>query len=37
MTEELETVDPQEQFQEFLKTEKYRQRIAQMAVAGKTS
>jgi len=37
MTEELETVDPQEQFQEFLKTEKYRQRISQMAVAGKTS
>ncbi len=37
MTEELETVDPQEQFQEFLKTERYRQRISQMAVAGKTS
>ena len=37
MTEELETVDPQEQFQEFFKTEKYRQRISQMAVAGKTS
>jgi replicative DNA helicase Mcm len=37
MTEELETVDPQEQFQEFLKTEKYRQRISQMAVGGKTS
>jgi replicative DNA helicase Mcm len=37
MTEELETVDPQEQFQEFFKTEKYRQRISQMAVADKTS
>jgi len=37
MTEELETIDPQERFQEFFKTEKYRQRISQMAVAGKTS
>jgi replicative DNA helicase Mcm len=37
MTEELEAIDPQEQFQEFFKTEKYRQRISQMAVAGKTS
>ena len=37
MTEELETVDPQELFQEFLKTEKYRQRISQMAVSGRTS
>ncbi|MFZ1038931.1 MAG: Minichromosome maintenance protein MCM, partial [Candidatus Bathyarchaeia archaeon] len=37
MTEELELVDPQERFQEFFKTEKYRQRISQMAVAGKTS
>ncbi len=37
MTEELETVDPQEQFQEFLKTEKYRQRISQMSVTGSTS
>ncbi|HXX88524.1 MAG TPA: minichromosome maintenance protein MCM [Candidatus Acidoferrum sp.] len=37
MSEGLETVDPQEQFQEFLKTEKYRQRISQMAVGGKTS
>ena len=37
MTEELETVDSQERFQEFLKTEKYRQRISQMAVSGKTS
>jgi len=37
MTEELEIIDPQEQFQEFFKTEKYRQKISQMAVAGKTS
>jgi replicative DNA helicase Mcm len=37
MTEELEAVDPQEQFQVFLKTEKYRQRISQMAVSGSTS
>jgi replicative DNA helicase Mcm len=37
MNEGLETVDPQEQFQEFLKTEKYRQRISQMAVGGRTS
>jgi replicative DNA helicase Mcm len=37
MTEELETVDPQERFQELFKTEKYRQKISQMAVAGKTS
>jgi replicative DNA helicase Mcm len=37
MTEELETIDPQERFQEFFKGEKYRQKISQMAVAGKTS
>jgi replicative DNA helicase Mcm len=37
MTEELETIDPQEHFQEFFKTEKYRQRISQLAVSGKTS
>jgi len=37
MVEELETIDPQERFQEFFKTEKYRQRISQMAVSGKTS
>ncbi len=35
--EELQTVDPQEQFQEFLKSEKYRQRIAQLSVIGKNS
>jgi replicative DNA helicase Mcm len=37
MGEELEAIDPQERFQEFFKTEKYRQRISQMAVAGRTS
>jgi replicative DNA helicase Mcm len=37
MTEELEIIDPQEHLQDFFKTEKYRQRISQMAVAGKTS
>ena len=37
MTEELEVIDPQEHFQEFFKTEKYRQKTSQMAVAGKTS
>ena len=37
MTEELEVVDPQELFQEFFKTEEYRQRISQMAVSDKTS
>jgi replicative DNA helicase Mcm len=37
MTEELEVIDPQERFQDFFKTEKYRQRLAQMAVGGKTS
>jgi replicative DNA helicase Mcm len=37
VTEELEAIDPQERFQEFFKTEKYRQRISQMAVSGKTS
>jgi replicative DNA helicase Mcm len=37
MTEELEATDPQELFQEFFKLEKYRQRISQMVVTGKTS
>ncbi len=37
MAEELEVVDPQEHFLEFFKTEKYRQRISQMAVSGNTS
>lgn len=37
MTEEFEVADPQERFQDFFKTEKYRQRLSQMAVGGKTS
>jgi replicative DNA helicase Mcm len=37
MNDELEVVDPQERFMEFFKTERYRQRISQMAVAGKKS
>jgi len=37
VTEELEVIDPQERFQEFFKTEKYRQRISQMAVTEKIS
>jgi replicative DNA helicase Mcm len=37
MTEKLEAIDPQQQFQEFLKIQKYRQRISQMAVSGRTS
>ena len=37
MTEELEVIDLQEHFQEFFKIEEYRQRIAQMAVIGKTT
>ncbi len=37
MTEELEVIDPQERFMEFFKTDRYRQRISQTAVAGKIS
>ncbi len=37
MNEELELVDPQESFQNFFKTERYRERLSQMAVTGKTS
>ena len=37
MAEELEVIDPQESFQNFFKTEQYRQRLSQMAVGGKTS
>ena len=37
MSEEIEVADPQERFLELFKTEKYRQRISQLAVAGKTS
>lgn len=35
MVEKLEAMDPQERFLEFFKTEKYRQRISQMAISGK--
>src|SRR3989337_573794 len=37
MTEETITADPQQRFQDFLKAEKYRKRISQMAVSGATS
>ena len=37
MVEEVEVGDPQERFQNFFKTEDYRQRLAQMAMTGKTS
>jgi len=37
MTEETITTDPQQRFQDFLKQEKYRQRISQMAISGVTS
>jgi replicative DNA helicase Mcm len=33
----LETIDPQQRFQEFFKKEKYRQRIDQLAITGKGS
>ncbi len=37
MTNSQLTVDPQQLFQEFFKKEKYRQRIAQLAISGKNS
>jgi replicative DNA helicase Mcm len=37
MSEKLELIDPQERFQEFFKTEKYRQRVSQLGVTGKRS
>jgi replicative DNA helicase Mcm len=37
MTHQQQTVDPQQRFQEFFKKEKYRQRIAQLAITGKSS
>lgn len=37
MVEEVEIADPQERFQNFLKTEEYRQRLSQMAMSGMTS
>ncbi|HSQ48251.1 MAG TPA: minichromosome maintenance protein MCM, partial [Candidatus Deferrimicrobiaceae bacterium] len=33
----MQTIDPQQRFQEFFKKEKYRQRIAQLAISGKNS
>jgi replicative DNA helicase Mcm len=33
----LETVNPQQRFQEFFKKEKYRQRIAQLSISGRNS
>ncbi|KPV63275.1 MAG: Minichromosome maintenance protein MCM [Candidatus Bathyarchaeota archaeon BA1] len=37
MTEEVTVADPQERFQDFLKSDKYRRRISQMSLAGSTS
>jgi replicative DNA helicase Mcm len=37
LANKLETIDPQQRFQEFFKKEKYRQRIAQLAINGKGS
>jgi len=37
MTEETISLDPQQRFQDFLKSDKYRKRISQMAVQGSTS
>jgi replicative DNA helicase Mcm len=37
MARELATVDPQERFLEFFKKEKFRQKIAQMAITGRES
>jgi len=37
LTEEMLVADPQERFQDFLKSDKYRERISRMAIAGSTS
>ncbi|MFQ5836731.1 MAG: minichromosome maintenance protein MCM [Candidatus Bathyarchaeia archaeon] len=37
MTNEMLATDPQERFQDILTSDKYRQRISEMAIAGKTS
>jgi replicative DNA helicase Mcm len=37
MAKELELVDPQERFLDFFKKEKYRQRISQLAITGRSS
>ena len=37
MTEEIVAADPQERLQDFLKSDKYRERLSRMAIAGNTS
>jgi len=37
MTEEVSVADPQERFQDFFKSDKYRQRFSEMAITSKTS
>ncbi len=37
MTEEIVVADPQERLQDFLKSDKYRERLSRMAIAGSTS
>jgi len=37
LTEKAVTLDPQERFQDFLRLEKYRRRLSQMVIEGKTS
>ncbi len=37
MANQMAAIDPQQRFQEFFKKEKYRQRIAQLAITGKNS
>ena len=37
MTEEIVAADPQERLQDFLKSDKYRERLSRMAIAGSTS
>ena len=37
MAKDIELADPQERFLEFFKKEKYRQRISQLAITGKSS
>jgi len=37
MTEEIITTDPQQRFQDFLKLDKYRRRLSQIAISGTTS
>jgi DNA replicative helicase MCM subunit Mcm2 (Cdc46/Mcm family) len=37
LTEEIVAADPQERLQDFLKSDKYRERLSRMAIAGSTS